>query len=101
MIATHLSMTGLFNPFGSDSVAWGNVAHRSGSVFFTAVYIILLAAALYHGLYGFKTIMFELGLKRSTERTLVVSLWFIGVALFVIGTFAAIVARQVATKFLT
>ncbi len=96
MIATHLSVSGMFNPFGSDAVAWGNVAHRSGSVFFTGIYIILLAAALYHGLYGLKTILFELGLKKSTERTLVVSLWFIGTALFMIGTIAAIVARQVA-----
>lgn len=95
IIATHLGVTSMFNPCGSDALAWGNVAYRSRSIPFMVSYIILLAAVLYHGFYGLKSILFELDLKRTTERTIVTSLRFIGIVLFVIGAFAVIVGRQI------
>jgi len=95
VITTHLAVTGMFNPCGSDALEWGNVAYRSHSIPFTVGYVILLAAVLYHGFYGLKNILFELNLKRTTERTIVTSLRFIGIVLFGIGALAVIVARQV------
>ena len=40
------------------------------SLFFTVTHIFLLGVALYHGLYGLRTIVFELGLKPATEMAL-------------------------------
>jgi len=96
MVVVHLDgLLGAFNPAGATSVAWKNVASRSSSLFFTVTYIIMLGAALYHGCYGLRTIVFELGLKRPTQRVLTIFFWVIGVSLFLIGTLAAIAAKAV------
>ena len=99
MMTVHLNgVVGIFNPVGYDAVSWDNVAYRSRSVFFIALYIVLLGAVLYHGFYGLRTLLLELGLKKQTERRLSVCLWVIGIILFVIGTFAAIAAKTAATN---
>ena len=98
MMAVHLNgVVSLFNPFGSDAVAWKNVAYRSKSLCFTLTYIALLGAVLYHGFYGLRTILLELGLQKTTQRKLTASLWVIGIILFVIGTLAAAAAKIAAT----
>ena len=99
MMTIHLNgVAGIFNPVGYDAVDWRNVAYRSRNVFFTLTYIILLGAVLYHGFYGLRTILLELGLQKTTQRKLTVSLWFIGIILFVVGTFAAVAAKMAATN---
>ena len=99
MMTVHLNgVVGIFNPAGSDAVAWGNVVYRAQSVCFTLIYIILLGAVLYHGFYGLRTILLELGLKKDTGRKLTTWLWVIGIVLFAIGTFAAFAAKIAATK---
>jgi succinate dehydrogenase / fumarate reductase membrane anchor subunit len=96
MVVVHLDgLLGVFNPAGSTAVAWKNVASRSSSLFFTVTYILLLGAALYHGFYGLRTILFELGLRKPTQHFLTIFFWVIGVCLFFIGTLAAIVAKAV------
>jgi len=61
MAIMHLdSLLGLFNPAGGQPIDWDNVLARSQSLFFTATYILLLGAALFHGLYGLRNILFEL-----------------------------------------
>ena len=98
MMTVHLSgVVSLSNPFGSDAVAWKNVAYRSKSLCFTLTYIALLGAVLYHGFYGLRTILMELGLQKTTQRKLTASLWVIGIILFVIGTLAAAAAKIAAT----
>ncbi|MBN1615380.1 MAG: hypothetical protein JW950_13015 [Deltaproteobacteria bacterium] len=87
----------LFNPAGGEAIAWENVVYRGRNMFFTVTYIILLGAALYHGFYGLRTILFELGLKGQAERSLTVLLWIVGIILFCIGTYAAIAARSLQT----
>lgn len=87
----------IFNPAGGSPVTWENVVHRSQSSFFVLTYIILLAAVLYHGFYGLRTIIFELGIRRQTERYLTIVLWVAGIFLFAIGTYAAIAARTLET----
>ncbi|MBM4271396.1 MAG: hypothetical protein FJ139_04460 [Deltaproteobacteria bacterium] len=94
MVVMHLSMLGVFNPEGGAVTNWGNVAFRSQNQFLAFTYIILLGAALYHGLYGLRTIVFELGPKKSFQDTFTVLLWIVGLVLFAIGTYAAIAAKS-------
>jgi succinate dehydrogenase hydrophobic anchor subunit len=89
MMIVHMDgFLGLFNPAGGSSLDWKNVIYRSHSAFFTIIYIILLAAALYHGFYGLRTILFELGLKESVERFVTIAVWVIGIVLFCVGLYA-------------
>jgi succinate dehydrogenase hydrophobic anchor subunit len=53
----------------------------------------MLAAALYHGFYGFRTILFELGLRKATQRFITVFFWIVGIGLFVFGAYAALAAK--------
>lgn len=94
MIVMHLSVFGVFNPEGGAVTNWGNVAFRSQHQFLAFTYIILLGAALYHGLYGLRTIVFELGPKKSFQDSFTVLLWIVGLVLFAIGTYAAIAAKS-------
>jgi succinate dehydrogenase hydrophobic anchor subunit len=93
MTVMHLSMLGVFNPEGGEVTNWGNVVFRSQHQFLAFSYIILLGAALYHGLYGLRTIVFELGPKKSFQGTFTVFLWVVGLILFGIGTYSAIAAK--------
>ncbi|MBW7995013.1 MAG: hypothetical protein FVQ81_00290 [Candidatus Glassbacteria bacterium] len=43
-----------------EVLTFASVDARSGMAFYLAVYLILLVAALYHGLYGLRSIVFEL-----------------------------------------
>jgi len=65
-------------------------------LFFTVTYILLLGIVLYHGLYGLRTILFELTLKPATEKTITVVLLVVGVGLFSLGTWAAVAAHGIA-----
>jgi succinate dehydrogenase/fumarate reductase cytochrome b subunit len=95
MTTVHLNaIFGIFNPAAGDAVAWENVSWRSGNFFFIVTYIFLLAAVLYHGFYGLRTIIFELGPSRRGQRLITNFLWCAGIVLFVVGTYAAIVARS-------
>ena len=86
---------GIFNPAPGDAVAWENVSWRGGNLFFTVTYILLLAAVLYHGFFGLRTILFELGPLPGRQRFITKFLWCAGIVLFIIGTYAAIVARSI------
>ena len=97
MTVMHLSMLGVFNPEGGEVTNWGNVVFRSQHQFLAFSYIILLGAALYHGLYGLRTIVFELGPKKSFQDTYTVLLWVVGLILFGIGTYSAIAAKALET----
>lgn len=77
-----------------DPISFQSVIERSKELFFTATYILLLGAALFHGLYGFRTILFELTLRESTERLITVLFVLIGFGLFAFGSYAAIVAFE-------
>jgi len=94
MAIVHLDgLLGIFNPAGPVSITWDNVFFRNQSLFFMFTYLIILAAGLYHGFYGLRTILFELGLKKKTQRFVNIFLWIIGIALFVFGSYAALAAK--------
>ena len=98
MIVIHLDgIFGIFNPAGGSALDWDNVIYRSKSGFCTVTYIILLATALYHGFYGLRTIVFEMGPRKQVERVWTAFFWAVGIILFIVGTYAAIAARTIET----
>ncbi len=97
MTVMHLPMLGILNPQGGEVTDWGNVVFRSRNQVLAFAYIVLLGAVLYHGLYGLRTIVFELGPRKSVQQILTVLFWITGLALFGFGTYAAVAARALQT----
>jgi succinate dehydrogenase / fumarate reductase membrane anchor subunit len=97
MVVMHLTRTvGVGNPAGGHAVDWGNVVARGKSLFFTLTYILLLGAALFHGLYGFRNIVCELGPSAGLKKAINALLLVGGLGLFGLGTWAAIASFQLA-----
>jgi succinate dehydrogenase/fumarate reductase cytochrome b subunit len=98
MLIMHMGgITGWFAPAGGEAISQANSLFRDGKPLFAIAYVILLGVALYHGLYGLRTILFELTLKPAAEKAINVVLLLVGLCLFGLGTWAAIVAHAIAT----
>jgi succinate dehydrogenase hydrophobic anchor subunit len=90
MTVMHLdAFVRVFNPDPGHPIDWANVVSRSRSVFFLVSYVALLAAALFHGFYGLRTILFELNPGAPVKRALNTALVVGGVLLFALGTWSA------------
>ena len=74
------------------ATSWESVVLRNKQAFYTVTYIVLLGAALYHGCYGLRNILFELNIGKGTQRTINWLTLLSGTVLFVYGTYAAIAA---------
>ena len=97
MTIMHLeAIVGIFNPAGGHPVDRANVAARAKSAFFAVTYVLLLGAALFHGLYGLRNILFELNPPPGLKRALGVLLLVVGLGLFVVGSWAAVEGLRVA-----
>jgi succinate dehydrogenase / fumarate reductase membrane anchor subunit len=97
MLVMHVGgITQLFAPHGGEAISRENSLFRDGKLFFTVTYILLLGMALYHGLYGFRTILFELTLRPAVERAVTLVLVILGLGLFGLGAWAAITAHAIA-----
>lgn len=97
MAIMHLdSLLGIFNATGSHAIDWQNVAARGQSLFFMLSYVLLLGAALFHGLYGLRNVLFELDLAGPLKRSLDWALLVLGLGLFLYGTWAAWASYQTA-----
>jgi succinate dehydrogenase / fumarate reductase membrane anchor subunit len=97
MLIMHMgATTHLFAPNGGESVSIQNSLFRDGQLFFSITYILLLGLALYHGLYGLRTMLFELTLKPAAEKAITVVLLLVGLGLFVLGTWGTVVAHGIA-----
>ncbi len=95
MAIMHLNQT--LGISGAEPVEWASVAERATSAFFTVTYILLLGAALYHGLYGLRNILLELNPGAGLRTAVNYSLVLVGLALFALGTWAALAAPGAAT----
>lgn len=84
------------NPAGGHPIDWANVVARGKLIFFPITYTVLLGAALFHGLYGLKNILFELNLGQGCKRVVEVALLLLGLGLFVYGTWAAFASLTLA-----
>jgi succinate dehydrogenase hydrophobic anchor subunit len=82
---------------GAKPVDWASVVERMKSAFFAVTYVILLGAALYHGFYGLRNIAFELNPGPRLRRVINVGLSLVGLALFALGTWAALASPGAAT----
>ncbi len=97
MAVMHLdALLGWFNPAGGHPIDWANVVARAQQGFFTVSYVVLLGAALFHGLYGLRNIVHELGLGRAVNGAASVVLTIVGVVLFGFGAWAAWASAAVA-----
>jgi succinate dehydrogenase / fumarate reductase membrane anchor subunit len=74
-----------------DPVKWNEVFHRSRQFIFMFTYIILLGAALFHGLYGLRSMLFELSLSKTLEKAIGTLCAFAGIALFIYGSYVAVI----------
>ena len=98
MAIMHLDQSlGIFGVEGAEPIEWESVAARAGSLFFTVTYVLLLGAALYHGFYGLRNILLELGPGAGLRRVISVGLAVLGLGLFAFGTWAALAAPGAAT----
>ena len=79
----------VFSPAQGEPIAWANVIARGKSVFFLLTYVLLLGAALFHGFYGLRNILFELNPGGQAKKALNALFVLAGVALFAVGTWAA------------
>lgn len=86
------------NPAGGHPIDWANVAARGRSMAFAFTYPLLLGAALFHGFYGLRTILFELGPAAGIKKAISLLLLLAGLALFVYGSWAAVTAHQLALR---
>ncbi len=94
MLVMHFdALVGFMNPAGHEATAWENVVHRARILFFTVSYIVLLGAALYHGLYGTRILLFELNLPPAWRRVVSGALVVVGLALFALGAVANIIVH--------
>jgi succinate dehydrogenase hydrophobic anchor subunit len=91
MLIMHMGAILAFFGAGSAAPTSANaVFERSRQASFMVTYIILLGAALYHGLYGLRTMLFELSPSRGTKTTINGIFTTAGLALFAYGTYAAL-----------
>lgn len=96
MITVHMSsLLGWFNPAAGEAIDWENLIARGRLFIFTAMYILLLATALYHGLYGFRTILFEIGFTRGLQRFINIIFILAGISLFTLGCWTTVVFHLV------
>ena len=97
MLIMHVGgITHLFSPQGGEAISQANSLFRDRQLMFTVTYILLLGVVLYHGLYGLRTILFELTLKPAVEKALSVVLLVVGLGLMGLGTWAAITVHAIA-----
>jgi len=97
MLTMHVGgITHLFVPYGGEAVSQINSLARDGKLFFTITYVLLLAVALYHGLYGLRTILLELTLKPAAQKAVTVVLLVMGMGLWGLGTWAALAVHALA-----
>jgi succinate dehydrogenase hydrophobic anchor subunit len=90
MTIMHLDDTvGLFSPAGGHAIDWANVVARGKNIIWMVAYILLLGTALFHGFYGLRNILFELGPGPGLKKTVGIFLTLAGLALFALGTWAA------------
>jgi len=83
--------SGLLGIDHSEVLSYSSVAYRSGKLFYLVVYMVLLVAALYHSLYGLRSLIFELTLVGpAAKRVINIILILCGWGFFFYGSYAII-----------
>lgn len=71
-------------------IEWEGMIERATNGWWLVFYIILLAAVLYHGLYGLRVILLEIWSSPESGRKVTVAVAALGVVAFVFGTYVPI-----------
>jgi succinate dehydrogenase hydrophobic anchor subunit len=88
MVVIHLdSILGFFGAETTEPTSWESVMGRSGQGVWVALYIVLLAAALYHALYGLRGIIVEVTTSARLKRVISWAFIAIGVVAFAWGAY--------------
>jgi succinate dehydrogenase hydrophobic anchor subunit len=87
-----LSLVGIGS---GDPVKSAEVFHRSQQLIYMITYIVLLGAGLFHGLYGLRSMFYELSLSKALEKTIGGVCAVAGVGLFIYGSYVAVVVYQI------
>lgn len=91
----HMSSLLNFVGIGShDPIQASEVFQRSQQAIYMVTYILLLGAALFHGLYGLRSMLFELSLSKGMEKAIGSVCAIAGIALFVYGSYVAVMVFQ-------
>jgi len=70
-----------------EARSFGVMIERGRSVAQLVLYILLLAAGLYHGLYGVRGILRELPLTPALAKTVDIGILLFGLFIFALGTY--------------
>jgi len=94
-IPIHLhNFSTLLRPLGApgyeQALSWEFVRARAKDLFYTTTYIALLGAATYHGMYGVRSIVYELAVTKTYERLVSIVCLIAGAGLFVFGAYVAV-----------
>jgi len=73
-----------------NALAFESVARRSGMISYLIIYLVLLATAFYHGLYGFRSLLYELPLGPRAGKAASLIITVGGFLLFIFGAYAII-----------
>ncbi len=68
-----------------QSVTFGRVADRLHSPWFVLLDSLLLAVAIYHGLNGVRTVIFDFNIRPAAKTWLTAALWIFGVVAAIYG----------------
>ena len=96
LIAVHVSglrlddFAGGFGVHVEEPTSWSSVMDRATSAGWASFYVIFLAVAIYHALYGLRAVLMELPLPPVIARSLSYIMIGIGVVVFGYGTFIAL-----------
>ena len=82
-----------------DPVKSAEVFHRSQQFIYMATYILLLGSALFHGLYGLRSMLFELSLSKGMEKAIGSVCAVAGMVLFIYGSYVAVRVYQMPHLF--
>jgi succinate dehydrogenase hydrophobic anchor subunit len=82
-----------------DPVKSAEVFHRSQQLIYMVTYILLLGAGLFHGLYGLRSMLFELSLPKGLEKAIGSVCAIAGIVLFVYGSYVAVRLYQMPKVF--
>ncbi len=96
MTIMHTNALPFLAPYGEDRDIMQNVLFRDRHLFFTVTYVLLLGAALSHGLFGLRTMLLERAVAPKAQHRITTILLVVGGALFALGAWAAIAAHWVA-----
>lgn len=85
-----------FAPYGTEPDSEQNSLFRDAGLFFAITNVFLLAVALYHGLFGLRTMLFELKPSLKVQKLTTTVLTLTGIILAAFGLWGAIAAHELA-----